>query len=335
MTIQFLQIEPTTRCNFTCGFCCGRSMTQSDLDVEGFERALAQWPELRHIELQGEGEPLLHPRFFDMVELARARGIVISFITNGSLLDDAAIDRILSGGVEKISISLESADPATFRAIRGGKLEKVTANLRRLMAAKRARGLAHPLVGFSVTMLRSTKHHLDGILALYQQLGLDGGITTQPLQHMPGYTAGYRPEMTAELLDEREADYRIVCFHRKVRPLSKRAWSEGGFYAHLMAGWRPASRTCPWLERGTYVDRDGFVTACCMIKDRSQALGRIGDAPAQIEARRGEMRAQLARGEVPPACRGCELARYATMGKVDLVKRAARVGLRVLQDALT
>src|SRR5262249_54254321 len=121
----------------------------------------------------------------------------VSFITNGSLIDDAAVEELVAGGIEKISVSLESADPTTFRAIRGGKLEKVIANLERLVAAKRARGATRPLVGFSVTMLRSTKGHLDGILALYERLGLDGGITTQPLQHMPAYTVGYRPEIAA------------------------------------------------------------------------------------------------------------------------------------------
>ncbi len=335
MTVEYLQIEPTTRCNFTCGFCCGRSMTQSDLDYDLFERALAQFPSVRHVELQGEGEPLLYPRFFDMLAHARQRGIAVSFITNGSLIDDRAIAQILAGGVDKISVSLESADPTTFRAIRGGKLEKVIANLERLMAAKRARGATHPLVGFSVTMLRSTKGHLDGILALYQRLGLDGGITTQPLQTMSAYTVSYRPDIAAELLTEKEADYRFVRFHRKVRPLSKPTWSEGGFYAELMTGWRPTSRTCPWLERGLYVNRDGVATACCMIKDERHALGRIGDPPEAIEARRAAMRAQLARGEVPAPCEGCQIARYAAMGKVDLARRAVRVGLRVLRDMAT
>jgi hypothetical protein len=32
--VRFMQIEPTTRCNFTCKFCCGRQMDQSNLDIE-------------------------------------------------------------------------------------------------------------------------------------------------------------------------------------------------------------------------------------------------------------------------------------------------------------
>ena len=335
MTVEFLQIEPTTRCNFKCGFCCGRAMSQSDLDYELFERTLDAWPSVRHLELQGEGEPLLHPRFFDMLARARERGIAISLISNGSLFDDAAVAQFVAGGVDKISVSLESADPTTFRAIRGGKLDKVIDGLARLMAVKRQRGLAYPMVGFSVTMLRSTEHALDGIVALYKRLGLDGGITTQPLQHMPAYTVGYQPAMAAELLSEREADYRFVRFHRKVRPMSTGRWSNGGFYARMMEGWRPASRKCPWLERGTYVNRNGVVTACCMIKDERYALGTVGDLPAQIEAKRAAMREALARGETPAPCHGCEIARYATMGTVDLARRAVRVGLRVIQEVAT
>ena len=69
-------------------------MAQGDLPFERFEAALAAFPELKHIELQGEGESLLHPRFLDMVTAARARGIKISFITNGSFLGRETIDRL-------------------------------------------------------------------------------------------------------------------------------------------------------------------------------------------------------------------------------------------------
>jgi MoaA/NifB/PqqE/SkfB family radical SAM enzyme len=332
MTIEFLQIEPTTRCNFTCGFCCGRSMTQSDLDFAAFERAVARFPGLRHLELQGEGEPLLHPRLFDMIAAARARGIVVSLITNGSLLTAEAAAGLTRGGVEKISISIESADPDRFRAIRGGKLEKVIEGVARLVAAKAGRAL--PRIGFSVTMLRSTADDLEGIVALYERLGLDGGITTQALQRMPGYLAIYPPEVERELLDAREADARYVRFYRRTRAIANPVWSNGGFYARLMAGWRPTSRRCPWLERGAYVSRDGVVTACCMIKDERHALGRIADGDAQVLGRRAAMRGALARGETPAPCEGCEIARYAVMSKLDLARRATRLAGAIVKDVV-
>src|SRR5436853_394055 len=122
-TVHFLQIEPTTRCNFTCGFCCGRSMEQGDLPLERFVAALDTFPDVRHVELQGEGESLMHPRFFDMVGLCRGRGIKVSLITNGSFLSREVAGKLLDAGIEKVSVSMESADARTFREIRGGKLD--------------------------------------------------------------------------------------------------------------------------------------------------------------------------------------------------------------------
>src|SRR4051812_21401546 len=145
-------------------------MPQADLPYERFASALDAFPDLRHIELQGEGESLMHPRFFDMLALARSRGVKVSFITNGSLLGPAAIDHILGGGVEKVSVSLESADPATFQDIRGGKLEKVLRGIEALLRTRDERGLERPIVGLSVTVLRRTQGQLRPILELYERL---------------------------------------------------------------------------------------------------------------------------------------------------------------------
>lgn len=323
--VTHLQIEPTTRCNFTCGFCCGRQMTQTDLSLATFERALAAFPKLQQLELQGEGEPLMNPHFFDMLRLARGRGIAVSFITNGSLLSPDAVRQILDAGVEKISVSLESADATAFREIRGGKLEKVQAGIERLLSDRKARGMQRPVVGFSVTVLRRTRGHLAGILALYRSLGLDGGITLQPLQRMGGYTQSYTDDMLDQMLSDAEADEVWVQLrsNRDIRRIQADRASNAGFHDHLMAGWMPSQRRCPWLERGLYVDRDGYATACCMIKDRGQALGQLGvDAPETILARRDELRSQLRAGTIPTPCAGCELARFAVMSKLGLVRFA-------------
>jgi MoaA/NifB/PqqE/SkfB family radical SAM enzyme len=326
VSVRFLQIEPTTRCNFTCGFCAGRAMPQTDLPYERFVATLDAFPSLEHIELQGEGEPLLHPRFFDMVALARSRNIKVSIITNGSLFTDEAIAKILSLGIDKIAVSIESPDAERFQQIRGGKLDKVIRGLSSLM---KARGSAKPTVGFSITVLRSTQDELPAILALYDRLGLDGGITLQPLQAMEAYAQHYDETLKNERLDQREADRVFARFFSDagVRRIQASRGEARGFFDELMTGWKAGQGTCPWLERGLYVHNGGAVTACCMVKDTAHhAFGAVGDTTI-LEAR-DRMRAQLATRDVPVPCQGCELARFAVMGKLDLV----RFGLRGLQQ---
>jgi MoaA/NifB/PqqE/SkfB family radical SAM enzyme len=330
MTVTHLQLEPTTRCNFTCGFCCGRKMPQTDMAAETFASVLADFPSLTQLELQGEGESLIHPRFFEMVRAARARGIRVSLISNGSFFSAAHVEQILETGIEKISVSIESADAETFRQIRGGKFDKVVRGIQLLLTRRRALGVARPVVGLAVTVLRRTRGELGGILALYQELGLDGGITMQPLQGMSAYADCYDAEMQAQALTRDEVDRMWVDFRSSpvIRRIQKQRRSHDGFHDDLMKDWRPARRRCPWLDRGLYVNRDGMATACCMIKDERFALGRIGvDGADTIIAARDQLRAELAAGRIPEPCSGCELARFSVMSKLGLIRYAA-LGLK-------
>jgi MoaA/NifB/PqqE/SkfB family radical SAM enzyme len=321
--VRFAQLEPTTRCNFTCGFCCGRQMPQEDLAWDQFVATVDALPDLTHVELQGEGESLLHPRFHDMVAWLRQRSIKVSFISNGSLLSERHIASLLEAGVEKISVSIESPDPDDFRRIRGGKLEKVIRNLEALMAARRAASLDRPVVGFSVTVLASTRKQLPAIYALYRRLGLDGGITLQPLQAMDSYARHYDDTVAREELDAAAADGIFARFFsdRQLRRIQAERSPVRGFYEELMDGWKPGERTCPYLEQGLYVNRTGHVTACCMIKDTDRhGLGRIGETPLpDMLSRREAMRAELAAGGVPEPCAGCSLVRFARMGRGELM----------------
>lgn len=329
-TVRFLQVEPTTRCNFTCSFCSGRYMEQEDLPLPRFLEMIDALPDVEHLELQGEGESLMHPSFLDMVRAARARGIKVSLISNGSYLSLGLVERLLDLEIEKISISMESADSATFRQIRGGKLEKVVRGIELLMEERRQRRLSKPVVGLSITVLRDTQDHLLGILDLYRRLGLDGGVTLQPLSTMPPYIQNYPQGLQQQVLSDAEVNGLWVQFYSnaRVRAITRAKERTGirGFYDELMAGFRPMRKSCPWLEAGLYVNRRGEASACCMVKDTERfGFGRIGETPLpQILQRREHMRETLARGEEPAACAGCELSRFARMTRLGLVAFALR-----------
>jgi MoaA/NifB/PqqE/SkfB family radical SAM enzyme len=315
--VTLLQVEPTTRCNFTCGFCAGRHLDQSDLDPADLERVLADFPDVEHLELQGEGEPLLHPGFFEMARRASERGIRVSSITNGSLFSPRNVERLLRSGVSALLVSIESPEADEFRRIRGGRLEKVVEGIRALLAARGRAGLRTPTVGFAVTVLRDTAQRVDGIVELYDRLGMDGGILVHMLSAMDVYARHYDAE-TAERLLPKLAQ--VLTWARCERAVGSRARPDGDarhFWVELFAGvgapspsGRPSGlRSCPWLARGLFVDRHGAYTACPNVKDVGRhAFGRVGDRPDEVLRARQGMAERLEAGEVPPACRGCFIA---------------------------
>ncbi len=313
--VRFLEIEPTTRCNFTCGFCVGRHMVQQDVDLDTFRAALDTFPETTHLELQGEGEPLLQPRFFEMAALARARGIGISLITNGSLLNEENVGRILDADFDKLLVSFESLDPETFRRLRGGIIEKVIEGLDRLVRERDARGLRRPAIGLAVTVLRDTIGEIPAFVALYRRLGLDGGINLQPLNPMPGYHTHYDDSLNAQRMSDRELREHVE--RLRADPVYGIALdgtsASRGFFDELFAGFTPSARSCPWLERGAFVTADGWVTPCCTIKDGERAgFGKVGpEGAGQREAARRALAQELGEGRTPAVCQGCTIAALA------------------------
>ncbi len=311
--LPFAQVEPTTRCNFTCGFCAGRHMPQQDMPMGAFHAFIDQAEGLEHVELQGEGEPLLHPQFFDMIGYARKKfpRLKVSTITNGSLLTAGNIDRLLEHGVTRIFVSMESADNESFQRIRGGKLERVRRGIAKLLAERDARGMGLPVVGLAVTVLKTTVREASrGISDFYRDLRLDGGIVVQRLQAMPGYSKLYGEETRAEMPDD--GDMRRL--HDDIRgnapfvaALRKRQEAPG-FYEALYASVDPGAQ-CPWLENALYVSAQGDFVACCHHKNYAEQ--KLGDVRSGVEGairRRMAMGAQVREGRMPSACTGCPIA---------------------------
>lgn len=318
---RYLQIEPTTRCNFTCGFCAGRHLVQQDLDLAAFTRLVDGLDDLAHVELQGEGEPLMHPDLFAIMRHLRARfpAVRISLITNGSLFTAENVAALLECRVDSIMVSLESADGETFRAIRGGRLERVKRGIALLLEQRRALGLERPLVGFAVTLLRQSCDGIGDIASLYRELGLDGGIMMQPLQKMEAYARYYDTAMAANLLqpDDVGRINRIIASDGGLRAALQRYGQIPNFYSELYARSPADPPTCPWLERGLFVSAGGQAASCCYIKHAEQdGFGPVDGDPVNILRQREALLQQLQAGLVPVQCAGCGVAermrQYAT-----------------------
>nr|WP_314579085.1 radical SAM protein [uncultured Pseudomonas sp.] len=137
-----LRISLTSACNYACTYCVpdGKRLVaaQNELSAEAMARGVEYLIEAAGIErlrITG-GEPLISPRLERfMGEVGRMGLSDISLTTNGQLLS-RKLPILLGAGISRINVSLDTLDPAAFRAIaRGGDLQTVLAGMEQARAA--------------------------------------------------------------------------------------------------------------------------------------------------------------------------------------------------------
>ena len=95
------------------------------------------------VHLQGWGEPLLHPDFFQMTALARKAGCAVSTTTCGSGMNADLAERLVASGIDIIGFSLAGTDAASNAARAGVAFETVCAAIEQLQQVRRARQGVH------------------------------------------------------------------------------------------------------------------------------------------------------------------------------------------------
>ena len=133
--ITYLRVSVTDRCDFRCVYCMAENMTflpKADvLSLEELDRLCSAFiaKGVRKLRLTG-GEPLVRRGIMTLVS-ALSRHLdagaldELTLTTNGSQLRKYAAE-LAAHGVKRINVSLDTLDPAKFRAVtRWGDLDKV------------------------------------------------------------------------------------------------------------------------------------------------------------------------------------------------------------------
>lgn len=104
-------LEITNVCNLNCSFCPGTRRRAGFLTPEGFQTLAARLrPHTEYLYLHLMGEPLLHPRLEELLDIAEKLDFRVMITTNGTLLPERGEALWASPAVERVSISLHSLE---------------------------------------------------------------------------------------------------------------------------------------------------------------------------------------------------------------------------------
>src|SRR5215216_3411608 len=121
-----LRISVTDRCNFRCTYCMPREVFDAKyrflpheaiLSFEEIARVARVFVGLgvEKIRLTG-GEPLVRKHVHRLIEMLAPLAVEVTLTTNGSLLAAQAAP-LARAGLDRVTVSLDSLDDATFRAM--------------------------------------------------------------------------------------------------------------------------------------------------------------------------------------------------------------------------
>jgi GTP 3',8-cyclase len=194
--IRDLRISVTDRCNFRCVYCMPKEVFGRDypflpraelLTFEEIERLARIFAGLgvQKIRITG-GEPLLRRDLETLLAmLAPIPGVDLTLTTNGALLARKA-QALKDAGLNRITVSLDSLDDATFRAMNDVDfpVERVLVGIDAALAA----GLAP--VKVNVVVKRGVNE--DGILPMAEYFR-GTGIVLRFIEYMDvGHSNGWR-----------------------------------------------------------------------------------------------------------------------------------------------
>ncbi len=172
-----IQVEVSSICNAQCPYCvqsCYRDQWKGGLmDMHTFHRLKPGFSRASLVFLQGWGEPLLHPKFWQMVQTVKSIGVRVGFTTNGTLLDGENLSKLLNSGLDIMGVSLAGIGPDTHERFRKGcDLVRLGTALRKLKEMKHERRDKGPSVHIAFMLLRSNRHELAQLPVLAAEWGV-------------------------------------------------------------------------------------------------------------------------------------------------------------------
>ena len=104
-----IYIEITNVCNLTCSFCPSSKRKPEFMEITCFDEIINQVKNYTdYICLHVKGEPLLHPKLSEILDICANHNIKVNITTNGTLINKVWVQLLQKPALRQINFSLHS-----------------------------------------------------------------------------------------------------------------------------------------------------------------------------------------------------------------------------------
>lgn len=150
---EVVRIEPASICNLKCIHCptgIGKSKDRGVMSEKTFRIILRNLKKLkiRVVVMYHGGEPFLNKRIFEWISTIKSIGVGLTkVVTNGILLKDDMLIRIVESGLDSIEFSIDGQSPEENNRIRiGSNYYQVANTIKKLIRIKEEKSSNKPAI---------------------------------------------------------------------------------------------------------------------------------------------------------------------------------------------
>ncbi len=346
-------LDLTARCNLKCVMCYfaatdrlsfppfdRRVAADGNLPLEVFERIAADlFPRAWRVALACAAEPMIHPRFREILAIAGRYGVPdLWFPTNLLALTPATAGAIVENNVTTVAASIDGVTKETYEKIRvPAKWERLLSSLETLAAARREHRSKTPRLRIIFPWMKSNRRELSALPEFAAAHGASEidvrfvspteGVDVRPELLSDEDPAALNAELASTAREAVRRGLRLASYPdfeaKEKRPrgivprLRHRLWrARAGLdrLEYLRYAWHKRVEGCAYPGRNYVIRPNGAVQPCIYWNEAPIGFyPEDGLASIAAGAPLARIREGLRSGQPVGTCDGCQERGFATM----------------------
>ena len=307
----FLEIEPSTICNFKC-ICCEHTYWKEpskNMSFAQFKKIFDDFGKPKWLGLTGIGSSYLNKDYHKMLEYAKSKGTIIEVFDHfAHFRNDEQIRELIEIGPDFQFVSTYGASAKSFEKVCvGSNYKLIEKNIRKFVELKKKMKKRFPILNFHYIITSESKEEVLDFLDFVHSLDTEiGEVLMTPMLHSFKQAKKYVVEIDenyVELIRDRAKKYKIAITMNMAAKKEAEGLSK-----------KPQIRECrEYIMPFIFVTGD--VTPCCAQNEanarewqKKMSLGNALEKPFReiwCSPRYKAMRKAIRENKCPQECKLC------------------------------